>query len=250
MTREEKTEKVRQKAAEHKQRKARQHSEGAHASFKEPGSTMRTVIRRMRRPIGIVLILLGILLIGGSLVNNIAQRMAKDRAIAEFEKLRVISQNAVDDRKTAGENAAGTDEDEGGTDLDDGVICMLRIPDIDSEEPVKDGSSRGVLAAALGHMEGTAYPGEIGNCVIAGHRNYSFGKFFNRLDEVAVGDLIYIDTLDATYTYQVREIKVVEPDALEILDETENEQLTLFTCTPIYIATHRLVVIADRLTDG
>lgn len=250
MTREEKTEKVRQKAAEHKQRKARQHSEGAHAPFKEPGSTMRTVIRRMRRPIGIVLILLGILLIGGSLVNNIAQRMAKDRAIAEFEKLRVISQNAMDDRETAGENAAGTDEDEGGTDLDDGVICMLRIPDIDSEEPVKDGSSRGVLAAALGHMEGTAYPGETGNCVIAGHRNYSFGKFFNRLDEVAVGDLIYIDTLDATYTYQVREIKVVEPDALEILDETENEQLTLFTCTPIYIASHRLVVIADRVTDG
>ena len=90
--------------------------------------------------------------------------------------------------------------------------------------------------------------GEEGNCVIAGHRNYNFGKFFNRLDEVEENDLIYIDSPTQTYTYVVKEIKVVEPTDVEILDPVEGkQQLTLYTCTPLYIATHRLVIIAERI---
>ena len=56
-----------------------------------------------------------------------------------------------------------------------------------------------------------------------------------------------MDTLEETYHYVVTQIRIVEPDAVEILDPTDREQLTLFTCTPIYLATHRLVVIADRI---
>ena len=89
----------------------------------------------------------------------------------------------------------------------------------------------------------------MGNCVIAGHRNYTFGTYFNRLNEVQVGDMIYFDTRTETYAYQVSEIQVVEPDDLEILDDRDSEQLTLYTCTPLYIATHRLVVIADRVEE-
>ena len=62
-----------------------------------------------------------------------------------------------------------------------------------------------------------------------------------------VGDEIFVDTRDDSFEYKVTEIKVVEPTDVEILDPTDDEQLTLYTCTPIYIATHRLVVIAKRI---
>ena len=66
------------------------------------------------------------------------------------------------------------------------ILYILRIPSIDSENPVREGVSMGVLEDALGHEEDTAYIGAKGNCVIAGHRNYNFGQFFNRLDEVEI----------------------------------------------------------------
>lgn len=195
------------------------------------------------RGIGIGCIIAGGLLIGWCLLSNLLQRSAKDEAIEAFENERVVHQLSANDDEEAPDEAASESE----TAADEAVLCILRIPAIDSTEPVRDGSTKAVLANALGHMEGTAYPGEVGNCVIAGHRNYSFGKFFNRLDEVKIGDYLYIDTLDETYTYEVTQIKVVEPQEVEILEDTKQEQLTLFTCTPIYIATHRLVVIARRI---
>ena len=59
--------------------------------------------------------------------------------------------------------------------------------------------------------------------------------------------MIYIHTPTEKYSYKVSEIKTVKPEEVEILESTENEILTLYTCTPIYIATHRLVVIAERV---
>lgn len=128
---------------------------------------------------------------------------------------------------------------------DDSGMAVLAIPSISCKDIVKEGSSSHVLAKALGHMEGTAFPGNNGNCVIAGHRNYSFGLHFNRLNEVAVGDEITITTKEGLYTYTVTEIKVVEPEELSVLDQTEDARLTLITCTPIYIASHRLIIIAE-----
>ncbi|MDD2970924.1 MAG: class D sortase [Lachnospiraceae bacterium] len=132
-----------------------------------------------------------------------------------------------------------------GASAEETAIAILRIPSIECEEIVKDGSARWTLAKALGHMEGTAYPGEPGNCAIAGHRNYNFGLFFNRLDEVQVEDEIILDTKEASYTYRVTEIKVVEPEDLSVLDQTEDATITLITCTPLYIATHRLIVSGE-----
>jgi len=130
---------------------------------------------------------------------------------------------------------------------DSGVIAILRIPSIECEEIIKDGSGRWTLAKALGHMEGTAYPGEIGNCAIAGHRNYNFGLYFNRLNEVQVADEILVDTKEATYTYKVTDIKVVEPEEVSVLNQTEDATITLITCTPLYIATHRLIVSGELI---
>lgn len=88
----------------------------------------------------------------------------------------------------------------------------------------------------------------MGNCAIAGHRNYSFGLCFNRLNEVAVGDEITITTKEKDYIYTVTETKVVEPEEISVLDQTKDTRLTLITCTPIYIASHRLIIIAKLET--
>ena len=187
-----------------------------------------------KKLIGLILIALGIGALFSSIGLNLRQNALKKAALQQFKEQIENNQVAV---PTSGNPAVEGD-----------VLYILRIPAIDSENPVREGISRGVLADSLGHDSSTGYVGEEGNCVIAGHRNYTFGKFFNRLDEVKENDFIYVDTAEDTYTYVVTEIKVVEPDDLSVLEDTPGkDQLTLYTCTPIYVASHRLVIIAERM---
>ncbi|MBR4669735.1 MAG: class D sortase [Butyrivibrio sp.] len=197
------------------------------------------------RIIGAILLVSGLALIIASISINVIQAQEKESALESF-----YSALPLEDNEGTSDDGLVTVSLENGDDsllVSDDIMYVVRIPKIDSKEPVKEGTNKSALSASLGHEPGTASPGEVGNCVIAGHRNYNFGKYFNRLDEVEVGDEIFVDTRDNTYEYKVSEIKVVEPEDIEILDPTEDEQLTLYTCTPIYIATHRLVVIAKRV---
>ena len=202
--------------------------------------------------IGCIFIALGIFIVIGSLYINIRQQAMKKSAIAEFKNMVVASETILEEHPIDGTTPELTEEDasQGGSVAVEGdILYMLRIPCIDSENPVREGVSAGVLADSLGHEPDTAYIGEGGNCVIAGHRNYSFGSFFNRLNEVKEGDMIYVDTATDSYSYAVVEIKVVEPEDLSVLEPTDTETLTLYTCTPLYLATHRLVIIANRTDD-
>ena len=231
---------------------------GKHGKKKKPYKKRKnnSCIQRL----GMVCMLAGAALITASLFSNIFQWMEKEKLLREFENEKEFSGSVIMDQgerttplpEVSNPDKAPEEVEPPFVDNPEEIseakpIGILRIPGIDSVEPVLSGSSGKVLARALGHMEGTAWPGETGNCVIAGHRNYSFGKLFNRLNEVKTGDEIYLDTLEETYHYVVTQIRIVEPDAVEILDPTDREQLTLFTCTPIYLATHRLVIIADRI---
>lgn len=199
-------------------------------------------MRLFLRITGIILVVFGVGLLVASVAINVIQYEAKEDALESF----YYSEDITDD----GLVTVSLDEEDnnkkptsfGSND----ILYVVRIPKIDSKEPVKEGTNKSALAESLGHETGTASPGEVGNCVIAGHRNYNFGKYFNRLDEVEVGDEIFVDTREETYKYTVSEIKVVDPTDLDILEPTDDEQLTLYTCTPIYIATHRLVIIAKR----
>jgi sortase A len=194
--------------------------------------TKRTTIKKI---VGLILIALGVGVLISSVALNLKQYYSKKQTIEDFREY-INSGDAFVDSEGSNEAVEGD------------IIYILRIPSIESENPVREGVSRGSLADALGHDSSTAYAGEEGNCVIAGHRNYTFGKYFNRLNEVEIGDLIYLDSATQTYTYAVTEIKVVEPDEVDILEPIEGkETLTLYTCTPIYIASHRLVVIAERI---
>lgn len=95
------------------------------------------------------------------------------------------------------------------------------------------------------HIPGTSSPDKGGNTVIAGHRyTYSGSGIFYHLDKVRVGDPIYIYWQHKRYSYTVKSIHVVAPTDVAIEAPTKRAQLTLYTCTPMWTFSHRLVVVA------
>lgn len=131
-------------------------------------------------------------------------------------------------------------------------IGILSIPKIDAELPVTAGVAEEQLKISEGWVRQTDVIGSEGNAVIAGHRSYTFGRHFNRLDELEAGDEIAFTTADGeTIPFRVSEILTAEPDdpAVFALPPEGGAQLTLYTCTPVRIATHRLIVRAMRLEE-
>lgn len=125
------------------------------------------------------------------------------------------------------------------------VLGRIKIPKIDENLLLVEGVKSKDLKVGAGHIPGTAMPGEIGNSAIAGHRNYTFGSYFNRLDELAVGDQIIVEYGKNTYTYEVYETLVVLPEETSVLNQSKKDKvLTLITCTPVRVATHRLIIHA------
>jgi sortase A len=125
------------------------------------------------------------------------------------------------------------------------VLGIMRIDKIKVKSPVVEGVKAENLKVGLGHIPGTSEIGQVGNTAIAGHRSYTFGRFFNRLDELENDDEIVIAAGDKTYTYKVYEKLIVEPSDTSVLSSDDKESiLTLITCHPIYIASHRLIIHA------
>lgn len=123
------------------------------------------------------------------------------------------------------------------------VIGLITIPKIDVTLMLVEGVSKQALKYAVGHMPGTGMPGEVGNCAIAGHRSYTFGEYFNRLDEVQIGDEIDITIGKEQYIYRVYESFLVEPTEISVTEpQGDKKVVTLITCHPVVKATHRLIV--------
>lgn len=125
---------------------------------------------------------------------------------------------------------------------DSATLAVLTIPSIGLEVAVREGVGSWSLKYTVGHYPLSVMPGESGNCVIMGHRNYTYGEFFNRLNELAAGDTVVLERAGTLYSYTVTKTFVVEPADTWVLDPDEDAVLTLITCTPIRVATHRLIV--------
>lgn len=131
-------------------------------------------------------------------------------------------------------------------------IGILTIPRIEAELPVTAGVSEKQLKISEGWVMQTDMVGSVGNAVIAGHRSYTSGLHFNRLDELEAGDEILFTAADGeAMRFIVEETLTVDPDdpAVFSLPQEGRAQLTLYTCTPIRKATHRLIVRALRLEE-
>lgn len=124
-------------------------------------------------------------------------------------------------------------------------IGIINIDSINLRLPVKSGVDYYTINIAPGWVEETARIGELGNAVIAGHRNYTFGEMFNRLGEIVIGDIIEIQTTDGLMQFEVFEKTVIEPtDQIAFLQPLNDVVITLYTCTPIEISSHRLIIRA------
>lgn len=128
-------------------------------------------------------------------------------------------------------------------------LGILTIDSIDLRLPVIEGATEELLKIAVGHVPETVTIGDIGNAVIAGHRSYTYGKDFNRLGEIVVGDIIGYTTSDGeVMRFEVFELLVIEPDDQSAFNQPQSKSIiTLYTCTPIRTATHRLLVRAIQI---
>lgn len=130
-----------------------------------------------------------------------------------------------------------------------GIMGYVEVPAIGISLPIYHGTDESILQVAIGHLDWTSLPtgGENTHCVISGHRGLPSARLFTDLDKMVVGDYFLLHVLDETLTYQVDQIRIVEPHKTEDLLVQQGEDLcTLVTCTPYGINTHRLLVRGHR----
>lgn len=126
------------------------------------------------------------------------------------------------------------------------ALGRLDIPRLGLSVMVAEGTEPSVLRKAAGHLPGTAFPGASGNVALAGHRD----RHFRPLKDVAPGDEVLLTTPDGTFRYRVEWTRIVDPQAVHVLDPTEQPTLTLVTCYPFYFvgnAPDRFIVRAHQI---
>lgn len=132
----------------------------------------------------------------------------------------------------------------------DGIMGYIKIPDINVKLPIYHGTTEDVLKKGVGHLQNTSLPSGGENCyaVLCAHRGLPSGELFTRLDELKKGDLFYIHILDEIHTYEIYDIQTIEPIALHsLLPEKGLDKITLMTCTPYAVNSHRLIVTGKRI---
>lgn len=133
--------------------------------------------------------------------------------------------------------------------VNDDVICYLDIPSISVYLPVYYGTSDEVLQKGCGYIENTSLPvgGEDTNSALSGHTGLPGAELLSNLDQMEVGDMFYIHVLGEILAYEVIDITVVEPTDVSLLEiEPGRDIVTLVTCTPYGINSHRLLVRGER----
>ena len=133
----------------------------------------------------------------------------------------------------------------------DGVMGTIRIPKIGVKLPIYHGTSDQSLASGAGHLYGTSLPvgGKSTHAVITGHRGLVRAEMFTRLNEMSKGDFFYIEVMGVTKAYKVDRITVIDPDDSSRLRIVKGEdRVTLMTCTPYGVNTHRLLVSGHRVS--
>lgn len=130
-----------------------------------------------------------------------------------------------------------------------GIMGYVQIPSVDVTLPIAHGTSEDTLRDKIGHLEWSSLPvgGESTHCVISGHRGLPSSELFTNIDHLELGDKFYLHTLGQTLEYTVCHIAVVEPQDQRLLRIEEGQDLvTLVTCTPYGINSHRLLVRGIR----
>jgi len=130
-----------------------------------------------------------------------------------------------------------------------GLIGRIEIPSLGLSAIVMEGTGASTLRRAVGHISGTALPGQPGNVGISGHRD----TFFRPLRNIRQHDIVTLTTLIGEYRYRVVSTRIVRPNDVAVLDPGESQILTLVTCYPFYFvgpAPRRFIVRAERVANA
>ncbi len=136
---------------------------------------------------------------------------------------------------------------------EEGVMCYLEIPTIGVNMPVYHGTSDEVLQVGVGHIEGTSLPigGYNRHSILCAHRGLPSAELFSRLNEVELDDYFYINVLNEIHVYQVKQIEIIKPEEINAYMKLDKNKdiITLMTCTPYAVNTHRILVRGERIED-
>ncbi len=226
----------------------------------------------MRRVLSLLIFLVGFGVLAFPLVSQYLYYRASIVEVASFDdgvkkidkseiERRVRLAEAYNDSVASGNNIEITDpysEEERKAGLKEYAkmlevneqIGHVRIPKIVEDLPIYAGSSENVLQRGVGHLEGTSLPvgGNNTHAVLTAHRGLPTAKLFTNLDKLEKGDKFYIHYLGGTLAYEVDQITVIEPTDIEQLAVVQgHDYVTLLTCTPYMVNTHRLLVRGHRI---
>lgn len=218
----------------------------------------------------VVLLMVGMGIVGYPFVSNILMGMNSDSEIktyldtvsdldtAEYDKYYASAQEYNDSLKgdvvigDPFENDFTNDEEYNNLLNFDGTFVMacIEIPALQINYPIYHGTSDEVLNKGIGHMRNTSLPigGKGTHSVLTGHTGLSGARLFTDIDKLEQGDVFYIYVMNQTLAYSVDQIKVVEPeDTSDLKIDEDNDYVTLVTCTPYGLNTHRLLVRGTRI---
>lgn len=187
--------------------------------------------------------------------TKITQEMSSDRIKEMWEEAKKYNENhMVNNVIDVFEKGSGSETEKTYEGLLDptgtGMMGYLEIPEINLELVIYHGTEEKVLEEGCGHMAGSSLPvgGNSTHCVLAGHRGLPTAKLFTDLDQLKEGDQFYIHITDKILAYEIDQIKVVKPDDLEDMRIWEGKDyVTLLTCTPYGVNSHRLLVRGYRV---
>ena len=131
-----------------------------------------------------------------------------------------------------------------------GLMGYIVIPKINVNLPIYHGTSEDVLQKGVGHLQNTSFPvgGEGTHAVLSGHTGLSSAKLFTDLDKLEEGELFFIEVLGEKLAYKIDQIKIVEPsETSDLVIKSGEDYVTLVTCTPYGINSHRLLVRGTRI---
>ncbi len=193
----------------------------------------------------------------GSQVQNYldsTNKLSDDKINREIEKAEKYNKNLLGNVNLGDPFSDDNDTDDNYYNIlnlnGDSVMASVEIPAINVKLPVYHGTSSDVLQKGIGHMRNTSFPigGKGTHSVLTGHTGASNFKIFTDLDKLKLGDKFYIYVLNKTLAYKVDNISVVEPTDTSLLKIDENkDQVTLVTCTPYGVNSHRLLVRGERI---
>lgn len=194
--------------------------------------------------IGLFLLLIGLSLIIFAYYARWDTKQANEKAMKQFEEQLNDIQNTKPTSPSTDKVASTQPKKPIEPTLTEDSIGILSIPKIDLKVIIKEGTDMRTLRRAVGHFTDSAYPWEEGNFAIAGHRQYTYGEFFNRVDEIEIGDTATVKTLNGVFHYTISNIQVVDPTQVDVIEDQDIDCMTIITC--VNSGTKRIVLSATK----